>query len=69
MIDMKERLDALFEVYIGKVQVGGQKCNDEVVHMASGLVSLSVNKVKSNSYQCMKLWKGGKPCRQMEPSG
>ena len=42
----------------------GQRWNEEVVHMAPGFVSLTKNKVKSNSYQCMKLWKDGKFCRQ-----
>ena len=37
-------------VYIGKVQVSGQRWKKDVVHMAPGLVSLTINKVKSNSY-------------------
>ena len=38
-------------VYIGKVQVSGQRLKDEVVRMAPGLVSLTINKVKRNGYQ------------------
>ena len=36
-------------IYIGKVQVSGQRWKEEVVCMAPGLVSLTVNKVKSIS--------------------
>ena len=38
-------------VYIGKIQVSGQRWKEEVIRMAPGLVSLTINKVKSNSYQ------------------
>ena len=51
-------------VYIGKVQVSGQRWKVEVVHMAPGLVSLTINKVKSISYMCMNKWKGYKSRRQ-----
>ena len=51
-------------VYIGKVQVSGRSRKEEVGHMAPGLVGLTINKVKSNSYMCMNEWKGGKYRRQ-----
>ena len=38
-------------VYIGKVHVSGQRGKEEVVRMAPGLDSLTINKVKRNSYQ------------------
>ena len=38
-------------VYIGKVHVSGQRWKEEVVRNAPGLVSLTINKVKRNSYQ------------------
>ena len=47
-------------VYIGKVQVSGQRWKEEVVHMAPVFVSLTINMVKSNSYMCMNEVKGGK---------
>ena len=51
-------------VYTGKVQVSGQRWKEEVVHIAPSLVSLTKNNVKSNSYQCKKLLRGAKSCRQ-----
>ena len=57
-------MGCFFLVYIGSVQVSGQRWKEEVVHMAPVLVSLTMNKVKSNSYECKKLLRGAKSCRQ-----
>ena len=51
-------------VYTGKVQVTGQRWQEEVVLMTLGLVSLTINKIKSNNYGCKKLLKCAKSCRQ-----